>query len=140
MSAIQSHSTNATHALRHHPPKHGADTSQTRGVTWAGVATMLYGLIAYASFLAAFLYAIGFVGNWLVPRSIDAGTPGPIVPSLLMNSALLVLFVAQHTIMARPAFKRWWTRFVPKPAERSTYVVAASACLGLLYWQWRPLP
>ena len=102
--------------------------------------TLAYGVAGYLSFLAAFVYGIGFAGNWVVPKSVDTGTPGPVIPSLLVNAALLTLFVAQHTVMARPAFKRWWTRLVPKPIERSTFVLSASACLGLLYWQWRPLP
>lgn len=100
----------------------------------------LYGLAAYASFLAVFLYAVGFVGNWIVPKTIDSGDPSPVVPSLLVNAALLLLFVIQHTIMARPAFKTWVTRYLSRSIERSTYVLAASACLALLYWQWRPLP
>jgi protein-S-isoprenylcysteine O-methyltransferase Ste14 len=105
-----------------------------------GVLTLAYGLLSYGAFLASFLYAIGFIGNWLVPKSIDTGTVRPISQSLLINAALLALFVLQHTIMARPAFKRWWTRIVPTPVERSTFVLLASASLGLIFWQWRPLP
>jgi protein-S-isoprenylcysteine O-methyltransferase Ste14 len=101
--------------------------------------TLAYGLASYVAFLAAFLYAMGFVGNWGVPKGIDTGASGAVVPSLLINAALLAGFVLQHTIMARPAFKRWWTKIVPKPIERSTYVWMASACLGLIFWQWRPL-
>jgi protein-S-isoprenylcysteine O-methyltransferase Ste14 len=100
----------------------------------------LYGALAYGTFLAAFLYAIGFVGNWIVPKSIDSGTPGPLIPSLLVNACLLATFVVQHTVMARPAFKRWWVRLVPRSVERSTFVLLASAILLTLFWQWRPLP
>jgi len=105
-----------------------------------GVLTLAYGLVAYGAFLGVILYAIGFVGNRLVPKSIDSGAAGPIGQSLLINGALLAAFALQHTIMARPAFKRWWTRIIPKSAERSSFVLVASALLGLLFWQWRPLP
>ncbi|MBX3377473.1 MAG: isoprenylcysteine carboxylmethyltransferase family protein [Phycisphaeraceae bacterium] len=104
------------------------------------LATFAYGLFAYACFFATILYAIGFIGNWIVPKSIDSGVAGPIVPSLLINAALLAVFVVQHTVMARPAFKRWITRYIPASIERSTFVIAASASLGLAFWQWRPLP
>lgn len=106
----------------------------------ARAATMAYGLIAYAAFFITINYAIGFVGNWLVPKSIDSGPAGPVVPSLLINAALLMVFVLQHTIMARPAFKAWITHHIPRSVERSTFVLAASAALGLVFWQWRPAP
>jgi protein-S-isoprenylcysteine O-methyltransferase Ste14 len=104
------------------------------------VGIFTFGLVAYLGFFLTFIYAIGFIGNWIVPKSIDGGAAGPVVPSLLINAGLLMLFVVQHTIMARPAFKRWWTRIVPASMERSVFVAATVVCLGLLFWQWRPLP
>ena len=99
-----------------------------------------YGAAAYLLFLAAFLYLVGFVGNIVVPRSVDHGLSAPIGLAVPINVALVALFGVQHSVMARPAFKRWWTRFVPSSIERSTYVVVASAVLVLLYWQWRTMP
>jgi len=102
---------------------------------------LFYGVAAYALFHAAFLYLIGFVANLCVPRSVDVGGPASTSAgsAVVINLLLIAAFGVQHAIMARPAFKAWWTRFVPAPLERSTFVIATCAALGLIYWQWRPL-
>jgi methanethiol S-methyltransferase len=101
---------------------------------------LLYGLFAYALFFAAILYGIGFVGNLFVPKGIDDGVAGSTGRAVAVDVLLLLLFAVQHNVMARPWFKNWWTRFVPRPIERSTFVAAASLLLMLLYWFWQPLP
>ena len=100
---------------------------------------LAYGILCYALFLATFLYAVGFIGGFLTPTRLDGPTQGSLAAALAINCGLLTLFAVQHSGMARPAFKRWLTRFVPAPAERSTYVLLSNAVLLLLFWQWRPL-
>jgi len=104
------------------------------------VLIFLYAILSYGVFFASFLYALGFVGNVVVPKSIDVGDTARMTDALVVDLLLLSLFAVQHSVMARPAFKRWWTRIMPPAAERSTYVLLSSLVLLLLFWQWRPIP
>jgi methanethiol S-methyltransferase len=103
------------------------------------IAALAYGVACYGVFFATLLYAIGFLGNVGVPKSIDSGADGSMLSALLIDGGLLLIFALQHSVMARPWFKRAWTRFVPEPVERSTYVLFSSIALSLLFWLWQPM-
>jgi protein-S-isoprenylcysteine O-methyltransferase Ste14/rhodanese-related sulfurtransferase len=119
------------------PTESTSTLSDRKRLRWL---VLTYGVVAYLFFLVSFLYTIGFLGGFLVPKTIDSGSAGTKTTAFFINLGLLALFAAQHTVMARPAFKRWWTRIVPPAMERSTYVLATSAILFLLFRLWRPLP
>jgi protein-S-isoprenylcysteine O-methyltransferase Ste14 len=104
------------------------------------IAAFLYGILSYVLCFATLLYSIGFVCARLVPKTIDTGPAAGTVDAIVIDLALMSVFAVQHSLMARRQFKQWWTKFVPKPVERSTYVLFASLALILLFWQWRPLP
>ena len=103
------------------------------------VAALIYGIASYLVFFSSLLYAVAFIGNYLVPKSIDVGPESGLAQTILIDVALLGLFAVQHSVMARPAFKRWWTTIVPTSCERSTYVLISSLLLILVFWQWRPI-
>jgi methanethiol S-methyltransferase len=104
------------------------------------IASIGFGLIAYAIFLGTFLYMIGFVAGAFVPKNIDSGPAVPTIEAVVVNLLLLTVFALQHSVMARRSFKQWWTAFIPKAIERSVYVLLASLAVLLLIWQWRPIP
>jgi methanethiol S-methyltransferase len=105
-----------------------------------GFTAFLFGGVAYLTFLFTILYAIGFVSGLVVPKTIDTGSKAGLFEAIVVNLILLSLFAVQHSVMARKSFKHWWTRFIPRSFERSTYVLCASLTLLLLFWQWRPMP
>src|SRR5215475_5237255 len=114
---------------------------QGQAGTFARALTLVYGVGTYLFFFCTFLYLIGFVGNWVVPKGIDDGAPAASTgAAIALDVLLLALFAVQHTVMARPAFKEVWTQWVPWHLERPTYVLLSTALLALMAWQWRPLP
>jgi len=104
------------------------------------IIAFLYGIVAYAAFFVTILYAIGFIMGVGVPKDINTGTVTSTAKALVVNLILMSVFAIQHSVMARKSFKQWWTQYVPKPVERSTYVLLSSLTLMLLFWQWRPMP
>ena len=103
------------------------------------IGALIYGIASYLIFSLSFAYSPAFVGNYWVPRSIDVGPESGLIPSILIDTVLLAIFAIPHSVMARPAFKRWWTRIIPASCERSTYVLISSLLLILMFWQWRPI-
>lgn len=121
------------------PVLHHSGTPAQTGGRFLSVVALLYGGLSYLVFFGVFLYLVGFVTDVAVPRTVDRALHAPVAQAVLIDLGLLLLFALQHSVMARPAFKRWWTRFVPEPIERSTYVLLSSAVFVLMYWQWRSI-
>ena len=117
-----------------------AVSPEVRGNPMERFSAFLYGLVAYLVFFVSFLYAIGFVSGLVVPKTIDSGEATPGAGAFIVNILLMSVFAVQHSVMARRQFKQWWTHYVPKSVERSTYVLFASLALILLFWYWRPIP
>jgi protein-S-isoprenylcysteine O-methyltransferase Ste14 len=117
-----------------------AVSPEVRGNPIERLSAFLYGLVAYLVFFVSFLYAIGFVSGLVVPKTIDTGEAAPTAGALIVNILLMSVFAVQHSVMARRQFKQWWTQYVSKSVERSTYVLFASLALILLFWYWRPIP
>lgn len=119
---------------------HASERATTQPFSLSGITAMLYGAACYLFFFATFLYMIGFMADApFLPKTLDHGQDTPVTTAIVINMLLLGLFAVQHSVMARPAFKRAWTKIVPKVAERSTYVLASTLCVSLLIWQWRPI-
>ena len=116
------------------------DTAPGQSRLIGRIAAFVYGVASYLFFFVTFLYAIGFVEGMIVPKTIDNGAASSLTQALIVNLVLMSIFAIQHSVMARPQFKRWWTTFVPRSVERTTYVLLASLALALLVWQWQPMP
>jgi protein-S-isoprenylcysteine O-methyltransferase Ste14 len=129
----------ASDAIAPTPPAENLEPTLQETPDMKRIVVFAYGVTNYAISLVAFVYLAGFLGNLFVPRSIDAAPVEPLWEALVINTLLLAVFALQHSVMARPKFKAWWTRFVPKSAERSTYVMFTNLALILLFWQWRPM-
>jgi protein-S-isoprenylcysteine O-methyltransferase Ste14 len=115
-------------------------TPHGRSSIMGGIVALFYGIASYIVFFVTFLYAIGFVENVLVAKTIDSGPAAPTAAAIIINLVLMSVFAIQHSVMARPQFKAWWTRVIPPTVERTTYVLLASLALAFLIWQWRPIP
>ena len=131
---------NVSKLFRYGPSIAVTSTNRAEGNSMGRTLAILYAIVSYVIFLTTFLYAIAFVGGFVVPKTIDSGHSGGIGEALLIDFVLLGLFAIQHSAMARPAFKKVWTRVIPPAVERSTYVLLSSLVLDLLFWQWQPMP
>src|SRR5882672_5250467 len=133
---IRSPSNASGPCIRNRGGRHNRKTT----LMFARLLILLYAIMSYAVFLVSFLYALGFVGNYLVPKSIDIGGSPNVSEAIIVDLLLLGLFAIQHSVMARPAFKQWSAKILPAACQRSTYVLLSSLILLLLFWQWRPIP
>jgi protein-S-isoprenylcysteine O-methyltransferase Ste14 len=131
--------TNGSTVARNEAARHSPIHKKQRNLEMKRSIILAYGTVCYVMFLATFLYAIGFIGNFATPTTLDGEATGALVPSLVINLAVLVVFAVQHSVMARPAFKTWWTRIVPQAAERSTYVLFSSLAMIIMFAYWQPL-
>ena len=139
MSATPPTTTPSTTKITSCPVLHHHTAHQSSDGRAARIAALVYGAVSYSLFLVVFVYAMWFVADVVVPRSVDRAIDAPVWQAVVIDLGLLTVFAVQHSVMARPAFKRWWTRFVPTAIERSTYVLFASLALALVFWQWREI-
>mgnify|MGYP000036951025 FL=1 len=139
MSATPPTTTPSTTKITSCPVLHHHTAHQSSDGRAARIAALVYGAVSYSLFLVVFVYAMWFVADVVVPRSVDRAIDAPVWQAVVIDLGLLTVFAVQHSVMARPAFKRWWTRFIPTAIERSTYVLFASLALALVFWQWREI-